>query len=102
ATEELIYRGWLFGRLQRFGAPAALIGAALAHAGYKTALFAWPLVASPAVDFASVAMLTTAGGVVLGALRASSRSLWPAIAAHAAFDFVVYGAVSHAPWWVWG
>lgn len=101
ATEELIYRGWLFGRVRALGWPAAVVIAAVAHGAYKTALFAWPAV-PVAVDLGGIALWTVAGGIVLGLLRVCSGSVVPAIVAHAAFDFVVYRAVAHAPWWVWG
>ncbi len=100
ATEELVYRGWLFGHARAFGWPAAVAISAVAHAAYKTALFAWPP-APVEVDLWTMALLTTAGGIVLGLLRVFSRSLIPALLAHAAFDFMVYRSVAHAPWWVW-
>jgi membrane protease YdiL (CAAX protease family) len=100
ATEELIYRGWLFGKARAFGWPAAVMIAAIAHASYKTALFAWPP-APVAVDLWGMAVWTAAGGIVLGLLRVFSGSLIPPLLAHAAFDFVVYRSVAHAPWWVW-
>ena len=99
--EEVIYRGWLLGRLRRLGWPAAIGLSAAAHAAYKTALFAQPSITVP-IDYASLALLTAAGGLILGGLRALSGNLWPAIVAHAAFDLVVYRAVANAPWWVWG
>jgi len=101
ATEEVIYRGWLLSRLRALGWPAAIVVSAVAHAAYKTALFAQPAVAVP-IDHLSLALYTAAGGLVLGTLRVVSGSLWPALIAHAVFDFVVYRAVAHAPWWVWG
>lgn len=101
ATEEIVYRGWLLGRVRSFGWPAAVVVAAAAHAAYKTALFAWPSVPS-AVDLTGIALGTFAGGIVLGVLRVMSGSLIPAVLAHMAFDFVVYASVAHAPWWVWG
>lgn len=100
ATEELIYRGWLQGRARMFGWPAAVVIAALAHAAYKTALFAW----SPdgvAVDLPVMAFWTAAGGIVLGLLRVLSGSIAPPMLAHVAFDFVVYRSFAHPPWWVW-
>ena len=100
AMEELVYRGWLFGRLLAWGRPAAVIGAAIAHAAYKMALFAW-VPAVPGVDLPSLALWTMAAGLVLGATRAITGSVVPAVAAHIAFDFVVYGAAGEAPWWVW-
>ena len=101
ATEELVFRGWILGKARAFGWPAAVIIAAVAHAAYKTALFAWPAV-PVAVDLAGIARWTVAGGMVLGLLRAFSGSVVPSLVAHAVFDFVVYRCVAHAPWWVWG
>ena len=101
ATEELIYRGWLLGRARVFGWPSAVVLAAVAHAAYKTALFAWPAVPG-AFDLAGIFIWTFAGGLILGALRVVSGSLMPATLAHVAFDFVVYRSFAHAPWWVWG
>jgi membrane protease YdiL (CAAX protease family) len=101
ATEELVFRGWMLGRARAFGWIAAIVIAAAAHAAYKTALFAWP--ADPAsINLARMAMGTFAGGLLLGAMRAASGSLLPALLAHAAFDFVVYRTLAAAPWWVWG
>jgi membrane protease YdiL (CAAX protease family) len=100
ATEELLYRGWLQGRLRALGWPVAVVVAAAAHAAYKSALFAWP--PGPAeIDCAVIAGWTFVGGVVLGLLRQFSGSVVPSMVAHAAFDLLVYGAVAHAPWWVW-
>jgi membrane protease YdiL (CAAX protease family) len=102
-TEELVYRGWMLGRLSKLGWPAAVAGAALAHAAYKTALFAWPPPSAGAgLDLAAIAAWTLGGGLVLGILRVTSRSVLPAVLAHAVFDAVVYSAFAAPPWWVWG
>lgn len=101
AMEELIYRGWLQGRLRPLGWPVAVVVAAAAHTVYKLALFAWPLGPS-AVDYAALAEWTFLGGVIAGLLRQSSGSAIPPMAAHAAFDLIVYGALARSPWWVWG
>jgi membrane protease YdiL (CAAX protease family) len=101
ATEELLYRGWLFGQARAYGWPAAVAIAAVAHAAYKTALFAWPPMPI-AVSLPDMMLLTTIGGIVLGLLRTASGSVIPAVIAHVAFDFVVYRAMGSAPWWVWG
>lgn len=101
ATEELLYRGWLLGQARAFGWPVAIVIAAVAHAAYKTALFAWPPMPA-AVNLGNMMLMTTIGGLVAGLLRKWSGSLLPAMAAHIAFDFVVYRAVAEAPWWVWG
>lgn len=99
-TEELVYRGWMQGRLQSLGWPAAVIMAAAAHAAYKSALFAWPTAPSE-IDCVAMAVRTFLGGVVLGLLRKFSGSVVPSLVAHAVFDLMVYGAVVRAPWWVW-
>lgn len=102
-TEELIYRGWVMGRLLSKGWPLAVLVAAVAHAAYKTALFVWPPASVIVVyDLGSILVWTLVGGVVLGLLRVWSRSIWPAVIAHAAFDLVVYSAFAAPPWWVWG
>lgn len=100
ATEELLYRGWLQGTLRPLGWPAAVAIAGVAHAAYKTALFAGQA-GPPTMDLQSIALWTLAGGLVLGGLRQVSDSVVPCLLAHAAFDFVVYRAVARAPWWVW-
>jgi membrane protease YdiL (CAAX protease family) len=100
AAEELVYRGWMQGRLRVLGRPAAVLLSAAAHTAYKTALFVLP--PSPvSVDFLSFVVLTFSVGTLLGLSRELSRSIYPAVAAHAAFDLVVYGAAAQAPWWVW-
>jgi len=101
AAEELLYRGWLQGRAQILGRPAAIVIAAIAHASYKTALFAWPTTPM-AIDYAGIALWTLIGGTLLGLLRANSENVAPSMFAHAVFDFMVYGALAYAPWWVWG
>jgi len=102
ATEELVYRGWLQGRIRIFGWPVAVAMAAIAHGLYKTSLFAWPSGFSGVdMDCVRIGLQAAAMGIIPGLLREFSGSVVPAIMAHAAFDFIVYGAVAHAPWWVW-
>ncbi len=100
AAEEVVYRGWLQGRLAIVGRTGAVVLTALAHAGYKTALFAWPPEAL-ACDLATIAVYTAGGGILIGALRAISRSVIPSIFAHVVFDLLLYGSFTAAPWWVW-
>jgi membrane protease YdiL (CAAX protease family) len=100
AAEELVYRGWMQGRLRVLGRLAAVLISTAAHTAYKTALFALP--PSPvSVNFLSLVVLTFTVGALLGLLRELSRSIYPAVAAHVAFDLMVYGAAAQAPWWVW-
>ena len=100
AAEELLYRGYIQGRLRVLGRAWAVILAAAAHTAYKIALFA----INPAqvrTDFLFLAVATLLGGIVFGALRERAGSVWPAVAAHACFDVLVYGDLAQAPWWVW-
>jgi membrane protease YdiL (CAAX protease family) len=94
-TEELIFRGYIFGAFSR--APALAIGlSAAAHTLYKTALF-W---SDPGFSLWQLSLLTLLFGLLLGLMRWDSRSLWPCILFHAVFDVWVYGDGA-APWWVW-
>ena len=101
AAEEVVYRGYVQGSLAGLGWPAAVGLAAVAHAAYKTALFAFPAGAAE-INYPFLAVWTVLGGTVFGLLRQFSGSVLAPVAAHAAFDLVVYGAVAQAPWWVWG
>ena len=99
-TEELVYRGYVQGRLRALGPLAAAILAAVGHTAYKCALFALPPLAVE-IDLPFLALGTLVVGVGFGALRERSRSVLPALAAHACFDVLVYGQGAQAPWWVW-
>lgn len=74
-TEEVVFRGVLFPALaRRYGTLAGIGGSALAF-GFVHLLtygFDWYVI-----------LLTTITGLVLGALRAYTGSLWPSVAAHA-------------------
>jgi len=98
ATEELLYRGFIQGRVRRMGVPAAIIFAAIMHTIYKAALF---FRAPVAIDVMSLAVWTLVVGIVFGAARARSDSVVPPLVAHACFDLVAYGDLSYSPWWVW-
>jgi membrane protease YdiL (CAAX protease family) len=100
ATEELVYRGWVQGRIRVLGWPAAVVFAAAAHAAYKMALFAWPPELMD-INFSFVALWTFTGGIIFGLIREFSGSVVPPMFAHMTFDLLVYGAVASAPWWVW-
>jgi membrane protease YdiL (CAAX protease family) len=100
ATEELVYRGFVQGGLRGDGVFPAVVFAAAGHSAYKVLLFAWrPGVAHADLLFLGVA--TFLAGLLIGGLREAAQSLAPAVAAHAAFDLVLYGAFTSAPWWVW-
>lgn len=100
ATEEVLYRGYIQGRMRRFGPLGAAAFASLCHSAYKCALFL--LHNQPVdIDLWTLGMLTFAVGLGFGMLRERSGSLLPSIAAHGMFDLIAYGGYARAPWWVW-
>ncbi len=106
-VEELLYRGYVQGRLNRINGVLGVVGAAGAHTAYKIALFLLPALslssgppAGVLVDWRVLALWTFSGGLLFGVLRQAARNVAPALAAHAAFDVVVYGELARAPWWV--
>lgn len=104
ATEELIWRGWMQGVLNRkMRAAWAIIFVALSHTAYKTALFSVPPqgVAGHAVgSLALIAGLTFVFGALLGVFRYRQGTIGAPIAFHATFDLLVYGGYAVRPWWV--
>lgn len=97
ATEELIFRGYFQGMLQRMhSAWLALMGATVLHAGYKVALF----VSDPGVNLLVLGGATLVVGLFIGYARLATGSIWPCIAFHTAFDIWVYGDRT-TPWWIW-
>jgi len=100
ATEELLYRGYVQGRVRGLGMAGAVVLAAACHTAYKSALFALP--PEPAgVTFWVLATITFLGGLGFGALRELSGGVYSPLLAHACFDIIVYGGRTQAPWWVW-
>jgi len=108
SAEEILYRGYVQGRFRRLGPVGATLCAAILHTAYKTALFALPGEAM-AINFPFIIAATLVGGLAFGLLRelsGGSTSLTAGnvlapLAAHAAFDLIVYAELTKAPWWVW-
>ena len=100
ATEEILFRGYIQGRLQGLGWYLAPMLAAAAHTLYKVALFASPP-PGIVVDYPLLAIGTLLAGIVFAGLREWSGSVLPPLAGHVLFDIIVYGGMAHAPWWVW-
>ena len=98
--EELVFRGFIQGQLNKLHPGFAIVFAALAHASYKACLFI-----SPAATYHySIALLYTWSFwafILIGLLRYYSKSILPAIIVHAVFDYIVYAENAEAPWWVW-
>jgi membrane protease YdiL (CAAX protease family) len=96
--EELLFRGWMFSQFNRGWRWPAVIITSLAHAGYKALLFT--SVHLPyEVNSWDLFLITFEAGIFLGLTRLFSRSVWPALIAHAIFDLLIYGD-QQIPWWV--
>jgi membrane protease YdiL (CAAX protease family) len=100
-TEELFFRGFLQGTLSTRSTWASIVVPALGHALYKY-LVLQSLPDPSAFNFPVLLVLTFAGGIIFGLLRALSKSTLPPAAAHGIFDVLVYGGLSAWPPWVWG
>lgn len=98
--EEMVFRGFIQGRLTILHPGFAIVFAAFAHSSYKACLFL-----SPAAQYHYSIFLfyTWSFGVfiLIGLLRYYSKSIVPAIIVHAVFDIIVYAENTEAPWWVW-
>ncbi|HET6442880.1 MAG TPA: CPBP family intramembrane glutamic endopeptidase [Phycisphaerae bacterium] len=100
SAEEVLYRGYVQGRVRRLGPVGAVACAALLHTAYKSVLFALPGEAVT-INFPFIVTATFVGGLAFGVLRELSGNVHAPLAAHAAFDLVVYAELAEAPWWVW-
>jgi len=100
-TEELFFRGYIQGRLRIIGVVGSVSVASAAHAVYKL-LVLWSVNDLVEVNFLALVGLTFGFGLIAGLLRAGSRSVFPALVAHASFDILMYGDFTSMPVWVWG
>jgi hypothetical protein len=73
---------------------------AMAHTGYKCFLFVSPP-AGADINILFLFQWTFAIGLIFGITRYLTKSILPAMTAHALFDILVYGEFAAAPWWVW-
>lgn len=100
STEELVFRGFLQELTRPAGSTFSILFSTLSHTGYKCFLFISPA-AEAAVDIGFLFKWTFAAGIIFGISRYWTKSIIPAMIAHAVFDIVVYGSLTEAPWWVW-
>ncbi len=100
-TEELVFRGYIQGRLRIIGVVGSISIASAAHAIYKL-LVVYSVNDLVEVNFLALVGLTFGFGIIAGLLRAGSRSAIPAMVAHASFDLLMYGDFTSMPVWVWG
>lgn len=100
SVEELLYRGYIQGRLMHLSWPIAITLAAAGHTAYKAALFISPPVGVQ-IDMGPLVVWTFICGSVMGLIRHLSGSVLPAVTVHAVFDILAYAESTQAPWWVW-
>jgi membrane protease YdiL (CAAX protease family) len=99
-TEELIFRGYIQGRMKIFGIFISIFLAAAGHAYYKY-LVLKSLQTEIGTDFVWMILVTFIMGLILGAARENSGSIIPALVWHATFDIIFYGDFQSIPVWVW-
>jgi len=100
AMEELVFRGYIQGKLNSINPIFAVIYAAIAHTAYKLLVF-YSLGRPLEFDFLFLTQWTLLGGLVFGSLRFFSKSIFPPLIAHGIFDIILYGGLLTAPFWVW-
>jgi len=98
--EELVFRGFIQGRLSNYYPGFAIVFAAFAHATYKACLFLSPAAQQHHSLFLFYTW-TFGAFILIGLLRHYSKSIVPALLVHAMFDLIVYAENLQAPWWVW-
>jgi len=97
ACEELIFRGFFYSKLPAWHFSIKALVSSIIHTCYKAALF----VSFTDTRLDRLILWTLFTGVLLGMMRASSKSIIPCIIFHCLFDLLVYGDVTRSPWWVW-
>jgi membrane protease YdiL (CAAX protease family) len=100
AMEELVFRGYIQGKLNPVNRIFALVYAAIAHTAYKL-LVIYSLGRPHEFDFLFLAQWTLLGGLAFGGLRLLSKSIYPPLLAHLVFDILLYGGLLLVPFWVW-
>ena len=98
SMEEFLFRGWMFSQFRGSWQWPAVLITALAHAAYKALLFT-SVYLPYEVNKWDLFLVTFEAGIFLGITRLFSRSVWPALIAHAIFDLLIYGDQS-VPWWI--
>ena len=100
AMEELLFRGYIQGKLNSINPIFAVLYAAISHTAYKL-LVIYSLGRPLEFDFLFLAQWTFLGGLAFGSLRFFAQSIFPPLIAHAIFDIILYGGLLTAPFWVW-
>ena len=88
-VEELVFRGFIQGTLQKVNTTFSVVFASLSHAAYKATLFLAPF-AAQRIDASSLFFISLLLFLVLGLLKQYSKSIVPCIIAHVIFDGLPY------------
>lgn len=99
-VEELVFRGFIQGTLQKVNTTFSVVFASLSHAAYKATLFLAPF-SIQRIDATPLFFISFLLFLVLGLLKQYSKSIVHCIIAHVIFDVIVYAELTAAPWWVW-
>lgn len=100
-VEELVFRGFIQGILQKVHIAFSVVFASLIHATYKATIFLAPFLPQRIENVGSLFFKSLFLFLVLGLLKHYSKSIIPCIIAHVVFDIIVYAEMANAPWWVW-
>ncbi len=98
--EEIVFRGFIQGRLKEVNVIFSIFFGSFSHTVYKCCLFLSPVMQGK-IDIFFLTFWTFCCGLLFGVLKQYSRSTIPPAIAHAVFDVLVYGQCLIAPWWVW-
>jgi membrane protease YdiL (CAAX protease family) len=98
--EEIVFRGFIQGRLKEVNVLFSIFFGSFSHTIYKCCLFLSPVMLGK-IDISFLAFWTFCCGLLFGILKQYSRSTIPPAIAHALFDVLVYGQCLSAPCWVW-
>ncbi|MGC9470807.1 MAG: CPBP family intramembrane glutamic endopeptidase [Bacteroidales bacterium] len=99
-TEEIVYRGFVQGTIQKYSRIWAVILASAGHTLYKSVLLASALPRGDP-DLVLLTVLTFTTGCLFGVFRICSGRIYAPLAAHGLFDLLVYGDHTTMPAWVW-
>jgi hypothetical protein len=98
--EEVVFRGFIQGRLKEVNVVFSILFGSFSHTVYKCCLFLSPVMPGK-IDIFFLTFWTFCCGLLFGLLKHFSKSTIPPALAHAVFDILVYGQCLTAPWWVW-
>ena len=100
ALEELIFRGFIQGQLEKINPVFSVLFASISHTAYKACLFL-PLLAVHRIDLLFLVVWTFLGGIIFGFLKLFSKNVIPPVLSHSTFDIITYAHWISFPWWVW-